>query len=68
MGWPLDKGEALLERLLDLATQPRFTVRHHWERGDLVLWTTPGILHRAYPYEVESGRLMHRATVDQQVA
>jgi alpha-ketoglutarate-dependent taurine dioxygenase len=64
LGWPLDKGEALLDRLLAFATQPRFTIRHHWERGDLVIWDNTGILHRAHPYEVDSGRLMHRTTVD----
>jgi alpha-ketoglutarate-dependent taurine dioxygenase len=65
IGWTLDEGEALLERLLDWATQPRFTMRHHWERGDLVLWDNTGVLHRAHSYEQESGRLMHRTTVDQ---
>jgi alpha-ketoglutarate-dependent taurine dioxygenase len=65
VGWPLDEGEALLARLLRWATQPRFTMRHHWERGDLVLWDNTGILHRADPYGPESGRLMHRTTVDQ---
>jgi len=65
VGWPLDEGEALLERLLSWATQPRFTMRHHWERGDLVLWDNTGILHRAHPYGPGSGRLMHRTTVDQ---
>jgi alpha-ketoglutarate-dependent taurine dioxygenase len=64
IGWPLDKGEAFLGRLLEWATQSRFTMRHHWERGDLVLWDNTGILHRAHPYEPESGRLMHRTTID----
>jgi alpha-ketoglutarate-dependent taurine dioxygenase len=64
VGWALDEGEALLERLLSWATQPRFTMRHHWELGDLVLWDNTGILHRAHPYGPESGRLMHRTTVD----
>jgi alpha-ketoglutarate-dependent taurine dioxygenase len=64
IGWPLDRGEAFLGRLLEWATQPRFTMRHHWEKGDLVLWDNTGILHRAHPYEPESGRLMHRTTID----
>jgi alpha-ketoglutarate-dependent taurine dioxygenase len=29
-----------------------------------VLWDNTGILHRAHPYTLESGRLMHRTTVD----
>ena len=64
IGWPIDKGEAFLGRLLEWSTQPRFTLRHHWTRGDLVLWDNTGILHRAHPYALESGRLMHRTTVD----
>ena len=64
IGWPRERGEALLERLLEWSTQPRFTALHHWERGDLVLWDNTGVLHRAHPYEPESGRLMHRATID----
>ena len=62
--WPQERGEALLERLLEWSTQPRFTMRHHWERGDLVMWDNTGVLHRAHPYEPESGRLMHRTTID----
>jgi alpha-ketoglutarate-dependent taurine dioxygenase len=64
LGWPLEEGEAFLERLLEWSTLPRFTMRHHWERGDLVLWDNTGILHRALPYEPESGRLMHRTTIE----
>jgi alpha-ketoglutarate-dependent taurine dioxygenase len=50
----------LLVRLRDWATQPRFVVRHDWEVGDLVIWNNTGTLHRALPYEAESGRLLHR--------
>jgi alpha-ketoglutarate-dependent taurine dioxygenase len=64
IGWSLDEGESFLGKLLEWSTQPRFTLRHHWERGDLVLWDNTGILHRAHPYTLESGRLMHRTTVD----
>ena len=64
IGWQTERGEALLDRLLEWSTQPRFTLRHHWERGDLVVWDNTGVLHRAHPYEPESGRLMHRTTID----
>jgi alpha-ketoglutarate-dependent taurine dioxygenase len=58
-----DEGRALLDRLLDWATQPRFVLRHHWSPGDLVIWDNTGLLHRAIPYEVTSRRLMHRTTL-----
>jgi len=28
--------------------------------GDLVIWDNTGTMHRAMPYPLESGRLMHR--------
>ena len=63
VGWPHDKGRALLDRLLQWSTQPRFTLRHAWREGDLVMWDNTGMLHRAIPYEPTSRRLMHRTTL-----
>ena len=63
-GWPTERGRTLLDRLLEWSTLPRFTHRHHWELGDLVVWDNTGVLHRAHPYEPESGRLLHRTTID----
>jgi alpha-ketoglutarate-dependent taurine dioxygenase len=62
-GWPPDEGRALLDRLLDWVTQPRFVLRHQWHRGDLVAWDNTGLLHRAIPYEATSRRLLHRTTL-----
>jgi len=61
--WPEDRGRALLDRLLDWATQPQFVLRHRWRRGDLVVWDNTGMLHRALPFEPTSPRLMHRTTL-----
>ena len=63
VGWPADKGRELLDRLQDWCTQPRFTLRHKWHRGDLVMWDNTGMLHRALPFEPTSVRLMHRTTL-----
>ncbi|ADP81443.1 TauD/TfdA dioxygenase family protein [Pseudofrankia inefficax] len=63
VGLPADESRALLDRLLDWATQPRFALRHHWAPGDLVIWDNTGILHRAQPYTAASRRLMHRTTL-----
>jgi alpha-ketoglutarate-dependent taurine dioxygenase len=63
IGWPNDKGRALLDRLLEWSTQPRFTLRHVWREGDLVMWDNTGMLHRALPFEPTSKRLMHRTTL-----
>ena len=57
------ESDALLQELLDWCTQPAFTYRHSWSRGDLVIFNNPGLLHRSLPYTADSGRLMHRATL-----
>jgi len=63
VGWPQDNGRALLDRLLNWSTQPQFTLRHKWRKGDLVMWDNTGMLHRALPFEPTSVRLMHRTTL-----
>jgi alpha-ketoglutarate-dependent taurine dioxygenase len=70
VGLDPDEGRALLDRLLAWATQPAFVIRHHWRRGDLVVFDNTGLLHRALPYGAGSARLMHRTTLagEEQVA
>jgi alpha-ketoglutarate-dependent taurine dioxygenase len=63
VGWPAETGRSLLDRLLEWSTQPEFVLRHHWQRGDLVVWDNTGMLHRALPFEPTSLRLMHRTTL-----
>jgi alpha-ketoglutarate-dependent sulfate ester dioxygenase len=58
-----DEGRALLNRLLQWATRPKFVYRHEWRVGDLVIWDNRGALHRALPYDFDSPRLMHRTTL-----
>ena len=61
--WPDEQGRSLLDRLLEWSTQPEFVLRHHWRRGDLVIWDNTGMLHRALQFEPTSLRLMHRTTL-----
>jgi alpha-ketoglutarate-dependent taurine dioxygenase len=63
VGRPLAEGRALLSRLLEWSVQPDFIYRHQWQEGDLVVCNNPGALHRVIPYEINSGRAMHRTTV-----
>ena len=57
------EGKALLDELLEWCTQDRFTYRHKWNSGDLVIFNNPGLLHRSYPYPDTAGRVMHRTTL-----
>jgi len=63
-GMDIADSEALLVRLRDWATQPRFVYRHTWKLGDMVIWDNTGTMHRALPYDHKSGRLMHRTKLE----
>lgn len=62
-GMDEEEGRALLDELLEWTTQERFTYRHKWRDGDLVIFNNPGLLHRSYPYDDSAGRVMHRTTL-----
>lgn len=60
VGLQVEESRALLARLRDWATQPKYVYRHEWQVGDLLIWSNTGTMHRALPYPEDSGRLMHR--------
>ena len=60
IGLSVEDSRALLARLRDWATQPQYVYQHQWQPGDLLIWDNTGTMHRALPYAVDSGRLMHR--------
>lgn len=51
VGWPSDESRALLDELMDFATQPRFVYAHRWRVGDMVIWDNRCTMHRATPFE-----------------
>lgn len=63
VGVPIAESRALIERLTVHATRPEIVYRHEWQVGDLLMWDNCGVMHRATPYEANSGRLMHRTTL-----
>jgi alpha-ketoglutarate-dependent 2,4-dichlorophenoxyacetate dioxygenase len=63
-GMDFDRAQALLAELTDWVTQPRFTYRHKWKVGDLVMWDNTRTMHRAMPYELSGvRRVLQRTTV-----
>ena len=63
VGMDVAAGRALIARLNEWAGQPDFSYRHQWQEGDFVIWVNSAALHRAVPYSIESGRMMHRTSV-----
>jgi alpha-ketoglutarate-dependent taurine dioxygenase len=58
------KSAELLVHLRDWATRPEFVYRHKWTVGDLVIWDNTGTMHRATPYDPNSGRMLHRTKLE----
>jgi alpha-ketoglutarate-dependent taurine dioxygenase len=46
------------------ATQPKYVYRHSWQMGDLLIWDNTGTMHRVLPFPAESGRQLHRFTLN----
>jgi alpha-ketoglutarate-dependent 2,4-dichlorophenoxyacetate dioxygenase len=62
-GWPQERGRALIDRINEFCTQPRYVYRHEWRVGDVLMWDNRVVLHRGRPYDPAERRVMHRATV-----
>jgi alpha-ketoglutarate-dependent 2,4-dichlorophenoxyacetate dioxygenase len=56
IGWPIEKGRALLDELTEHATQPEFVYSHAWELHQLVMWDDTWTMHRATPYSGSNPR------------
>jgi len=63
-GLPEADGKALLEELFEHATKPEFVYRHHWQKGDVVIWDNYATQHRATGgYTLPKRRHLWRTTV-----
>jgi len=63
LGLGVAESEALLDALWAHATQPRFTMCHRWQVGDLLMWNNLSVLHRRDPFDPKSRRIMHRSQI-----
>jgi alpha-ketoglutarate-dependent taurine dioxygenase len=64
VGMDENESSALLQELTEWATQPRFVYQHQWKMGDLLIWDNTGTMHRVLPYDADSGRKLHRVTLE----
>ncbi len=63
-GLPNPQGRELLKELQDFATQERFTYRHKWQVGDVLIWDNRMTLHTGTSYDMKKyTRHMHRTWV-----
>jgi alpha-ketoglutarate-dependent taurine dioxygenase len=59
------EGEALIAELIAFSQQQRFLYRHHWLKGDAILWDNRCTQHCATPFdEARYTRRMQRTTLE----
>jgi alpha-ketoglutarate-dependent 2,4-dichlorophenoxyacetate dioxygenase len=64
IGWSIDKGESLINELMEFSTQKRFRYLHEWKQGDLIMWDNRCCLHRGKPWNSDKyKREMRRTTL-----
>lgn len=66
IGMDEDEGRALLEWLVEFASQPHFIYSHNWQQGDLLIWDNRCTLHRARPFDYfAEKRDLRRTTISE---
>lgn len=63
VGMNREEGRALLDELLEFATQDRFVYKHSWSADELVMWDNRATLHRATAYDTCRERRVVERTV-----
>ena len=63
VGWPKEKGRALVRELTGFCVRPERVYSHQWRPGDIVIWDNRSVLHRGRTYDPSARRVMHRATI-----
>ena len=56
------ESDAVLNYLFDHLRTPEFQIRHHWRKGDLVVWDNRITQHYAVA-DYRARRLMYRITI-----
>ncbi len=62
-GLEVPESEALLDELWAHVEQERFTYRHRWTVGDVVLWDNRCTMHRRDPFDAAMRRRLHRTQI-----
>jgi taurine dioxygenase len=63
VGMPDAQANALLDELAEFAVRPEFVYEHHWQVGDVLLWSNGFLMHRREPFPASERRLMKRSTM-----
>jgi taurine dioxygenase len=65
VGMARAESDALLDEMIEHATQPQYQYRHKWQRGDVVIWDNRCTMHKANAdYPAGERREMHRIVIE----
>lgn len=62
-GWSEQDSKALLDRLMSACTSEERVYRHHWRKGDFVIWDNRCMLHKAEGFHPDHARIMNHVRV-----
>ena len=63
VGYPAERGAALIARLRAHLLQPRFAHTHRWQVGDIVYWDNQATLHSRTAFDPQSRRRLKRISL-----
>ena len=64
IGWPRERGEELIQELIEFATQDQFIYTHRWSVHDFMIWDNRRVNHRGRPWDEDKyPRDLRRTTV-----
>ena len=59
---------ALIDELMQHATQQKYEYRHQWRHGDMVIWDNRSVMHQANPdYDMTERRYLYRLMLQGEV-
>ena len=58
------ESRPLLEFLFKWSSRPKYTWRHHWREGDLLMWDNASVQHIVVDDVDKGERLLHRITIE----
>ncbi|MGY8958257.1 MAG: TauD/TfdA dioxygenase family protein [Alphaproteobacteria bacterium] len=65
VGMAVPESEALLDRIWAHASQDKFSFRHEWRVGDVLMWANQRVLHKRDAFDPNSRRIMHRTQISE---
>lgn len=64
VGIPKEEAEAILQPLYEHVTKDEYVYRHHWQKGDVIIWDNCAVQHKAiHDYKLPERRMMWRTTI-----